>query len=194
MSSPLFQPFQPFSIAVLGAYAVFYSGYDKTTKKLNAQLLLDIVSVERGWKFTLKEINKVLGLGGLTLLAAPAALSLVGAPARGMLSDARRVLVLHGVFSVGLFSERLASHPKTVATWIGVGALLCSLLAAGRGLYEPIRIGPGPLLLAGLGLGTLHFYTMERDSKGTLQVRPFALTALVAGCLGTAQMALQALA
>eukprot|EP00122_Pirum_gemmata_P008769 Pgem_evm1s8090 len=46
-----------------------YTAYSKSTKKVNAGSLLDVLLFRKGVDFTLVELNKIAALGGLTLLS-----------------------------------------------------------------------------------------------------------------------------
>jgi len=48
------------------SYLGFYTAYDKNTKKIRLANLQDMLTVNRGWDWTLVEANKALSLTALT--------------------------------------------------------------------------------------------------------------------------------
>jgi len=173
------------SVAVAVLYLVFYTGYNKLTKKLDIGLLLSVLLGRHGADFTLVELNKVSGLFGITLFA----LSFIP-PFRehqvGLLGNATLALWAHGTFSVLKYYG--SSNIPAVNTWLS--------LAAGAGKpMDIVRVvsaitGSTALLVLTIGywgwvslirlswlgllLGVVHFITMELNHKWRLSVRPFA--------------------
>eukprot|EP00128_Syssomonas_multiformis_P018288 Colp12_sorted_trinity150504_noHs@27759 len=158
--------------AVVLAYLGLYSAFDKKTKSLKFQLLVDIFSFRR-LDFSLKEINKVISLAGLTLL--PLAFILPGdrRSQMGLIYSAVVLLMVHSCYSLQgfygySFSRTITNNPKRVA--IIYGTIAQSIL-----LYTVYESDALTLLLfGGLLFSVLHFYFMETNSAGELQVRPFA--------------------
>ena len=72
------------STGVLASYLVLYSSYSKATKNLKPELLMKILGLteKSTLHFTLREINKIAALAGLTVLGS----SFV--PQLGFLGDA----------------------------------------------------------------------------------------------------------
>jgi hypothetical protein len=185
-------PFRPATLGVVCAYAVLYSSYSKATKRLEPRLLADIVLFRRGWEFTLKEVNKVLALAGLTMLGAPDVMALLAQRSPpGLRHDGMRILMVHGLLSMNLYFDRLVQPAKRTAMWTGVLALFCGAIAYTEGL---VPISPRLALLATVGLGTTHFYLMEKNERNKLVIRPFGFLALVVGVLSTGRLLERSLA
>lgn len=185
----------------LSVYFLLYSGYDKTTKSMRIkQNLGDIFLVRKGITHTLDQVNKVLGLAGLSLLAESSFWHVSGrADARplasGLATSSLVLLEVHAAYSAWRYTSRFTSPAKkAAATWLGVSALSVTLVRNGYGVRLAERVpGVGRIVAAngaaaaaiGLGLASAHFYTMELDSKNVLQVRPFGKAALVIGVAAT---------
>lgn len=162
------------STTFTAAYFLFYSAYDKTEKTLVPSLLLDIFLFRRGVDFSLKEINKVISLSGLTGTLVSFLPELQPKKSKELLFVSMNLLWVHSVYS---FYKWWDCNPKKL--WADkpikkVSVLLGSLgqLALAAGFWG--KISPHALLLAATTLGMGHFVTMEVDYKYQLQVRPFA--------------------
>ena len=175
----------------LGAYLVFYSGYSKATKSLALSKQLGPILSFRNVKFSLRELNKILALAGMTLAGASllcndSESSQTGADLR---KSAAGLLVAHSTYSqwfsmengrdqLSKFPEplRVAANAGTVSfydlslwkiwlenkRWIGILMGQGALLAL---LAESKIAAPAdaPLLVpaAAMTLGLSHFVLME---------------------------------
>ena len=205
------------------AFFTLYSGYDKVTKdfSLMTTKLKDIFFLgSKSVSYSFDEINKVLGLAGLTLLGG----SLIplngrtqwlveGSVQNEVLNHATFFIIAHGLYSSYRYFKRFYSKQKAIPMVFGVIAaqLLIrgnkDLLAAVPALEYaspawdkllPYGTGSGVATLAGatavVALATTHFYTMELNPDGKLLIRPFGLLALVSGVAATSILAFKAFA
>eukprot|EP01039_Chlorochromonas_danica_P007916 gene7916-8733_t len=162
------------SSAVTASYVLLYTGYDKVKQTIDPSLLLDFFLVRKGWNWTLKELNKVLSLSGLTCMLL-SFLPCQGAIKKDLLGISLVTLWTHGAFSMYSFYKfnPLKVLKDRVVKRISVllGAATSVVLTLGyRGTIPPCAVVASATTLA---LG--HFYTMEVDNDYRLQVRPAAL-------------------
>jgi hypothetical protein len=171
------------SSAVLAAYLGFYTSFNKITKRLEPALLVDVLLVRRSLDHTLVELNKAISLVGLTNVCL-AFLPFLESLRWGLLLHAMVLLSVHSGYSVfkyygsnlmppvGRF--RHLRLPKFGAE--GVESMkLAALLLGGTG---QLVLAAGYLQLlstftfcvSAVLLGIGHFYTMEVDFRGVLQV------------------------
>eukprot|EP00760_Papus_ankaliazontas_P037695 PhM_4_TR8700/c0_g2_i1/m.33266 len=165
------------TVVVVGSFFVFYSGYDKSTGRLNLRKMLVPIfmpTTRKAVSVSLFEVNKVLGLAGLTLLS----VSYVPLGDLSLLRPhALALLTAHGAYSSVKFWRRaMPRSGKSVSMWLGAATLL--LAVSGESTTTVVSSG-GVVCL----LGTVHFYTMETDARGKLGVRPFGYVAMAAGVL-----------
>lgn len=163
--------------AVSLSYLVFYTGYDKASKSLQAKNLLDLFG-RRGIDWTLVELNKALSLAGLTTFLVSFLPSEILEIERGdrktLLWISMNMLWIHSVYSsykfYGFSPKRIVSDKLIKRISIALGSL--GNLALLAGFYG--KISYEALVVAASVLGIGHFWTMEVDYKYVLQVRPFA--------------------
>lgn len=181
----------PFAVTggTLGAYFLMYSAYDKASASYRFSNLQKIFGF-RSWRFSVVEINKVMGLSALTVFNVGALLGVAAltTPQRDnaavVLKHAACLGLVHGAFS-GVWYTRRFVDEKSVPMWLGVGAVasLCAAVTAGSTAW----------LAAGTVLSTLHFYVMELGPAGPngwrkLNVRPAGKVGLllsVCACAAT---------
>lgn len=181
---------------------VFYTAYNKTSQKLNASMLADVFLLRRGLAHSLDELNKVLGLVGLSLIAWAFMSAEKENPDRD-LWHALLVVVAHTTYSLFRYYGVDAQVPY-LSTWPLVVSQLSSNSSAVRlhGFRKVATImaslalslliawwlpafsahfsfAKSPLrsLVFGYAIvaaALLHFVMMELDFKLVLRVRPFA--------------------
>ena len=185
---------------MLGLYVVFYGGYSKRTKTLDAAQVKALVTGERGLRGTLREWNKLLGLCGLTLLGVAVSsrhLAIDAGPGSAPLRlFADRVLWtgatmarLHAGYSVTC-SEFVHRWTQTRATGLAMGLGVAAVSALNLVqpydvllLREVQRIVPGlgaaldwgqrhyaASSAAVLGVAVAHFCLMETSHKSEQEI------------------------
>lgn len=179
------------TLIVSGLYLVFYTGYSKRKRRLDWRQLVYVLTV-RHTQTTCRELNKVAGLAGLTLLAL------------SYWSDyfmwygqvrvqASLLLLAHALYSVGSFYRW---DPRALYTrnsrWLAIvcGQLALAILLIHHvlplvGVYVTLWPLPVRASVLRLVLAILHFYGMEVRPgpwQGELNVRPFAYTAFALPC------------
>jgi hypothetical protein len=172
-NSPQFSPVA-YSTSITAAYFLFYTAYDKTTQKLSLKLLLDVVLFRKGTEFSLKEINKVISLAGITGLLTAFYPELEYTASRELLFISMNMLWAHSAYSFYKFYD---CNPRKVIAdkWMKrLSVVLGSLGQAALALGYWKKISPSNLILSATALSIAHFVTMEMDFKYRLQVRPFA--------------------
>ena len=161
------------SSLVTASYFAFYTAYDKKTKNLKLQNLQDLVTVNRGWDWSLVEANKAISLSGLTLFMG-SYLPMEGAMSTEVLFHSMSMLWVHSAYSMYKFygnSLKKLMKEKTVKK-ISVALGFAGQLTLSAGYWG--YISNEALILSSTLLGLGHFYSMEIDYKGILQVRPYA--------------------
>jgi len=178
-----------FTTACLGSYFILYSGYDKKTKSMQiSSKLREIFSFADPSK-SYDEINKVLGLAGITLVGT-SLLRIPTVPSRLIGVHGAWISVVHGLFSSYRYRHRFALRsPKLPSMILGSAALvavgaksLTGVLPANTPVQTLSNYKALPLLVA--ALTTTHFYTMEVPSgkpSWVPEIRPFGFLALVVG-------------
>jgi len=163
--------------AVTGLVAVsylgFYTAYDKGTKKIRLANLQDMLTVARGWDWTLVEANKALSLTALTTTLL-SFLPQLKEQNRELLFQSMSMLWMHGVYSSYKF---YGNSPQRLIDEKWVRQISIAMAAAGQVALSAGYFGyitREALVVSGTVLGVGHFYTYEIDYKGVLQVRPFA--------------------
>ena len=155
------------------SYLLLYTAYDKTKKQLELKNLTDLVTLNRGLDWTLVEINKALSLTGLTTLLLSFLPQFEGEQ-KDLLFSSIGMLWVHTVYSsykfYSLSLQRLLKEKTIKKLSVALGVAGQAALIAGFWGY----ISYPALVLSGVTLGISHFYTMEIDYKGVLQVRPYA--------------------
>jgi hypothetical protein len=196
---------------IVAAYVLLYTGFSKESKSLDLRHLWHVISfgharavrarpatdVKKGelsWALMqpVLELNKVLGLASITLLSSVVWPGVSVPTRRAMARDGVNMLVAHGIFSAVHFRDRfrLASG-KLWSMLLGVAALVCSTFWAyptAAVLLERVydaHPAAGTIIAFGIPLGALHFYTMELDRNGVLQVRPFGKVALASSVIAS---------
>lgn len=193
------------SFAVVVAFLLLYNSYDKKTGSLSAELLIKIVSV-KDLQFTLRELNKIAALAGITLLSLaflPGPLTKLFPKNRmfgGMLLLRKPLgiagvvlILLHSIYSGIAFYElsweKVAERGREIAIGSGVLSLLIFVVIAlfstkkavkklGYEKWKALqRIGYVALLL-----GLIHFIVIETKAAG-FEVRPFGYFALAAATI-----------
>lgn len=191
------------SVAVFVSYLLFYTAYSKQDKNLQVGLLVKVVTCRDGLDASLVELNKAISLAGLTVLAfafilppwlnSEASEGASLALQKKMCWHAFVMLELHACYSSIKFygskhipdlsdwkRSSFASDMRQKKTFMtGVKKLSIILGAAGQialivGCFELMHNFMRLTFFLSVALGTAHFYSMEIDFKGKLQVRPFA--------------------
>jgi hypothetical protein len=183
---------------VVASYFVLYSAYDKKSATLKPEMLTKIFGFSN-LNFSLREINKVLALAGLTVFgmsfAAEPLFALGAASSTAFQEQAAGLLVAHGIYSTisfygGDFMKKYVKNKRNMAIVMGDVAL--SVVAAeaflgSSSLSQSVQdVSKETVLAASLLLGTLHFYFMEISPgpyTGTLKVRPYGFVAFGASAL-----------
>lgn len=156
---------------VILAYLLFYTAFDKTKGSLSMPLLLDVLLFKRGVDWTLVEINKVLGLAGITTML------LYFIPKfsdHNMLFSSLLLLWSHSMYSMYKFYQwdiRKIINEKVVKRVALVFGSIGLALLTFDSVYKITWLSMG---LSSTFLGVAHFWGMEVDYKYRLQVRPFA--------------------
>lgn len=136
-------------------------------------LLVDVVMCKRGLDWTLVELNKAVSLSACTTMLM-SFLPAFGEWSAELLFQSMSLLWAHSVYSSykfygGSVQRLLRDKPvKQLSIALGVAGQLA--LSAGFWGY----VSDDALVLGGSVLGLAHFYSMEIDYKGILQVRHFA--------------------
>ena len=162
------------SSLVTVSYFGFYTAFDKGKKCLKWKNLTDLVTIKRGWDWTLVEANKAISLSGLTLFMTSYLPHLDGQTSSEVLFHSMSMLWAHTAYSAykfygnSLIKFMKEKTVKKLSVALGVAGQLT--LSAGYWGY----ISNEALILASTLLGLGHFYSMEIDYKGVLQVRPYA--------------------
>lgn len=158
---------------VTASYFGLYTGYDKKTKKLKPSNLKDLVTLDRGLDWTLVECNKAISLSGLTVFLA-AFMPPFEAQGKELLFQGMSMLWAHTAYSLykfyGYSLKKLMKEKRVKQISVALGTAGQLALSAGYWGY----ISKEALVLGSTVLGVSHFYTMEIDYKGVLQVRPYA--------------------
>lgn len=157
------------------SYFCFYTAYDKKTKKLKFQILLDLIMIKRGWDWTLVEINKAISLSGLTIFMLSYLPQVQNeTTSKEIFFHSMTMLWIHSIYSAYKFYEnslsRLLKEKTIKKVSIALGIAGQNILAAGYWGY----ISRETLVLTSILFGLGHFYFMEIDYKWVLQVRPYA--------------------
>ena len=170
------------------AFIASYTAYDKELGRLRWSLALDTILLRRGITHSAVELNKVVSLAGLALLASAVWID--------VLTEAVALLLVHGLFS-SVYYYGSANVPAT-STWkntfaeardisaktrlLAVRKLSCILAVVAQTALLTAWLGVAPgLWWYALLFGLLHFYLMEIDYKRVLRVRPAGLLPLVGG-------------
>ena len=176
------------AISTLASYFVLYSGFDKASRSFKiGPKLADIFLVRKSWAFTIDEINKVLGLAGLTLLGGEMLQTVVCPPSnasRRFLWPAA-ILAAHGTYS-GLKYQNKWFGKKAPAMLLGASALAALLLPFAPNPSVRAFATDSKVWLPLVGaVSVAHFVWMELDTKGNLAIRPYGFLALVVGVVAT---------
>eukprot|EP00386_Alphamonas_edax_P003255 GDKI01009976.1.p1 GENE.GDKI01009976.1~~GDKI01009976.1.p1 ORF type:complete len:234 (+),score=43.48 GDKI01009976.1:96-704(+) len=155
---------------IIASYLVFYSAYSKADGTFRSSLLWNILKF-KNTHFSLREINKVISLAGLSLLGV-AFLPGFKSQRTQLIRHACWQLWVHSVYSCASFyscsfEKMVVNNPKAVA--IGAGCVGQLALAG----YMTGHLGKECVLWGGLGMGMAHFVLME-SKNGKMQIRPFA--------------------
>lgn len=194
--------FSSFTWGLAGALFVanlaLYTAYDKTEQTIKPQLLVDVLACRKGLRHTAREINKIVALVGLSLVAVAVIphSSLDGVRSE-LLSLCCISQLAHGAYStityygdkhvplvqqwwpllVSFWGEtnkkRRAQGMKVVSLLLGSAA---SVLLVGAELAWW-----SALSLSVLAVSLAHFWTMEVDFKLILRVRPFGYLPFLLG-------------
>ena len=183
------------SAGVLGSYLVLYSGYDKKSGSLKLDMITKILGFSNV-TFSCREINKILALGGLTVIGLSFAAPQLGAGSTATLQEhAAGLLLVHGLYSTGSFYgwspvKKYLNNKRNVAILMGdaaVALLATEALAGESSLSAVQNVSKENLLAASLFLGTCHFYFMEvvpGPYMGKLKVRPYGFLAFGTSAIG----------
>jgi hypothetical protein len=121
----------------------------------------------------LVELNKAISLSGLTTLLL-SFLPALQEQSRDLLYISSSLLVAHSSYSFYKFYSfklsKVLSEPQIKQLSVALGVAAEGALTAGIFGY----ISNTALAVSSTVLGIAHFYTMEIDFKGKLQVRPYA--------------------
>jgi hypothetical protein len=179
---------------IVGSYFILYSSYDKKSATIKPEMLAKIFGFSNV-TFSLREINKVLALAGLTVFGlsfAPAVVSLEADAASILQTHAASLLLAHGLYSTGSFYgfdpvKKYVENKRNLAIVMGDTAL--GLLFAETqysSVSKAIDVSKENVLTASIILGTVHFYLMEITPgpfTGKLKVRPYGFVAFGASAL-----------
>lgn len=189
-----------FTAATASSYLVLYSGYDKGSGKLQPIRKLSAIFSMGNIRFSLNEINKVLGLTGLTVFSAsfilqssfflkylpnqfqPSLFSRNSLSSNSSIQELRMhalyILIAHGSYSFLTYIDRYSmGHPKQIAMAFGN----CAMVTMSLIYYNKIS---AKYAVVSLGFALLHFYKMESKPHGQgLDIRPYGYFALAVGVL-----------
>ena len=153
------------SILCIISYILFYSCYDKLTKKLRIIPKLKQIFLFKNLKYSINEINKVLALSGLTLFAY-SFITHASHKDTKIRQYAFYQLMVHGSYSLYTFFDKYYG-PKKFAMFFGSCALTSMLLIELE--FIPIRYSVLSLVIA-----TVHFY-IEISSLSTVSSSFFTI-------------------
>eukprot|EP01002_Notosolenus_urceolatus_P010429 NODE_373_length_2155_cov_122.856600_g298_i0.p2 GENE.NODE_373_length_2155_cov_122.856600_g298_i0~~NODE_373_length_2155_cov_122.856600_g298_i0.p2 ORF type:complete len:238 (-),score=49.45 NODE_373_length_2155_cov_122.856600_g298_i0:1314-2027(-) len=178
----------------VGAYLVLYTGWSKAKGAFSLDALLDVVLVRQGAGHTMDQLNKVLGLAGITSLGLASIPGAIDRPLE-LRKIAAGLLVPHACFSLWRYwgtkipgwlnwnpikdatskdANKNVAWKRRFATVQGAEALLLLLLSVTTGFWDrklPNFLTPA-WVLYGLIVALSHFYFIEVDAKWKLPVRP----------------------
>ena len=175
------------TLLVYAAFFIFYTGYNKSSRKIDFNLLFSVLFFQKGAEFTLMEVNKVLALAGLTLLG-------LSAIVQGVLWHAAISLWLHWGISLAKYygssklpgADKFASLPgdllggknrgETMKKLSFVFGFLAQMALLNYLGFIPINVGS--IFLFAIFFGIAHFLLMESDTSFNLKVRPAGYVAL----------------
>ena len=186
-----------FSALVLASILLLYTAYDSKEKAVSLTRLMRVLLFD-DWRYSLRELNKVLALAGIGLASiamaiGPLAVDFHGAFARrlwwrkplGLTGFA--FMALHALYAI-VFSYRLSAgkmfveNDRVLGVVVALPALLIFLLMALTSNAASIRaLGPARwkalhrLGYLALAFAVLHFAIMETALTGELGVRPYGL-------------------
>jgi hypothetical protein len=185
--------------ATVASFFTLYSMYSKSTGKLDPKQLKQIFGFENV-TFSLKEINKVLALAGLTILGVSCApKDLLGDASGAVLREhATSLLVSHSLYSTYEFYDLSATklwvnNKRRLAIIAGQAALSMvametfPALCGGKTTSELTGQTQTAILSVSLALGSAHFYFMEIKPgpyQGKLAIRPWGYVAAVGAAVG----------
>jgi hypothetical protein len=150
-------------LLIVGFYIITYTFYSKATGGYSFALVLDFFLLRNGLKWSLKELNKVLALSGLTAL-----LLLVYTRNENDLTNSLVLLISHAFLSFILIYNFQVSalFQQWWVKQISILAAIFSLICLGFLWMTPLG------MTAAVILGFVHFWTMEVDRSFRLHVRP----------------------
>jgi hypothetical protein len=147
------------TLLIVAFYILTYTFYSKASSGYSFALVQDFFLLRNGLKWSLKELNKVLALSGLTEV-----LLLAYTRSEETLTHALYLLISHAFLSFLLIYNFQIS--VLIQQWwlkqVSILAAICCLICLGL-------LG---MRTAALVLGFLHFWTMEVDRSFRLHVRP----------------------
>jgi DMSO/TMAO reductase YedYZ heme-binding membrane subunit len=186
---------------VVLAFLLFYTGYNKETKTLDFAIVLKVISFS-DFNFSIREINKLSALAGLTILSLaflPGPLSKIWSNVFGKYLVLRKPLGIIGFILILLHSylsfvyyyksdlyNALFNNPKQLAFIAASISFLIFVLMALTSTKEAVqkmgyqrwkmlqRTGYFALFLA-----IIHFVVVETKPNIGFDVRPFAYLALI---------------
>ena len=175
-----------FTLGVVALYTTLALGYSPSARnRIDFEKIKDVLLLRKGAEYTVTEMNRVLALAGLTMLAFSVLFT-----SAWMLTDGAYLLGVHGLISLILYNDRLSTRSnKQLSMFLGIAALVAlpvwpwaSTLQA---RWAGTALSGSTATLLAVGLGSLHMYTMELDRRNKLQVPPIGVTALAAGGVAT---------
>lgn len=175
-----------FTFGVLAVYTTLALGYSPSARnRIDFKKIQDVLLFRKGAEYTVTEMNRVLALSGLTMIA----FAVLSASA-WMLTDGAYLLGVHGLISLILYNDRLTTRSnKQFSMILGIAALMALPVWPWASTFQArwggTALSGSTATLLAVGLGTLHMYTMELDRRNKLQVPPIGITALAAGGLAT---------
>ena len=164
-----------------GLFLALYTQFDKQTKTIKPQMLIDIITMKNGYRNFLVENNKVLALNGLTILGL-AFLNFFSHIQHDLIMYGLLQIILHSGFSAydfygtpkmpslemwKSFKGGQAKHVKKFSIVAGVVAYQ-SLIAYYFKYLDAYNTG-----VLTMFFGVVHFYLMEIDFRWVLGVRPY---------------------
>lgn len=188
------------TVGTVVAYLGLYTAYSKQTKTLVPGDLLDVLLVRKSVDHTLVQMNKVISLAGITTLAvslAPGAEQVV-TDTHELLQVSMGMLTVHSCYSTfkyygspnipvlssfpSMIGDFLSDDAKVVLSGKKKASILFGLAATAA--LDSTLLGyldaSQWVSVGALSASFLHFYLMEQDFKGKLQVRPFGYLGFIA--------------
>lgn len=178
------------SLLVFVSFLLFYTMYDKVTRRLVPANLIRIITLQEGIDRFLVEFNKALSLSGLSVLCFSFFPIYTRRMQNSLLWSAMLQLWTHALYSVVKYYG--TKNIPVITSFLDMRSDRWKKLSIITGLIAQTVLSLGyfsflkmqTLALFGISMGLLHFYLMEIDHKFVLRVRPYAFVVFPLSFLG----------